>query len=824
MLEASLTEPIKRYADVLRSTYKQWRHADTKWPQGFSSMTDMFVDLAIVKNDPDYNNTFFRATIHGSVDDIIEKKKIPILLEDLCQLPCGSSILIEGAPGIGKSTLAFELCRRWSNGMAFQHYHLLLLLQLRDKTVQSSLLCIEKLLGCYLDKQSWKSKAVQDIIDESGSGVLVILEGYDELPDDMDGANVVNEVIQRNLSKATIVITTRPSAKLKLAQIIRAFTYHIEVLGFTKANRDRYIGKFFKGKESLQHDNFRRYIKRFPIIEGCLYVPINLVIVLDIFQYSHVDSSLPETMTELYDTLVRMLIYRHLKSHDSSKDINFSSFKELPQPTLSIFHDLCKLAYDGICNEQLVFYCEKNFETLGLMQKESQVLPSKGGDMFAYNFLHLTIQEFLAAYYVHDDYEEVKLLFRKYKCVFKFSIMMRFLAGLTKLESVSLYIPDKLNQCNIFHQFFEAKNDALTSKYFSRKKDVEVLRLTPTPIPSDMYMIGRCIALGLCRWKLGFTLRGFGSEHIEMFISGLNSIEDELKGRVVDASFSLNPLGNEGLSLLFELPQCILENIGSLYLQGIEVDGDCFKKGKKIPSFIKLWELLFHDNYFKEGEQLCFIETLCSCSKSLQHVSFSTLSPHECVTLLTNSHILHTIELYQLSPPSIEAVIECLSKNTTLQILKICQSEIKANVITHLPKTLPSSFLKSLELINCAIDSDTVRIIAEAINTQLLIEKLNLSDNLIDDIGGDYLADMINTLTAAKPEPGITHSLNEVYLDHNPFTDSTIWRLINELSSCHPQSLIKLHLSLEWQCYVQSLPTYPRVKERVLFGRSNESQ
>ena len=816
-----MTEPIKRYADVLRSTYKQWRHADTKWPQGFFSTTYMFVDLAIVENDPDYNDAFFRATIHGSVDDIIEKKKTPISLEDFCQLPCGSSILIEGAPGIGKSTLAFEICRRWSNGVAFQHHHLVLLLQLRDKTVQNSLTSIEKLLGCYLDKQSWKSQAVQDIIDEGGSGMLIILEGYDELSDDMDGAYVVNKVIQQNISKATTIITTRPSAKSKLAQIIRAFTHHIEVLGFTKANKDQYISKFFKDKESLQH--FHQYIKRFPVIEGCLYVPINLVIVLDIFQHSHVDSSLPETMTELYDTLVRMLIYRHLKSHDPSKVINFSSLKELPQPALFTFHNLCKLAYDGICNKQLVFDCKENFETLGLMQKESQVLPSKGGDTFVYNFLHLTIQEFLAAYYVHDNNEEVKLLFRKCNYKFNLSIMMRFLAGLTKLESVNLYIPDKVSNCNIFHQFFEAKNDTLTFERFSRKKDVEVLRLSPTPIPSDMYMIGRCIALGLCQWKLGFTLRGFGSEHIEMFISGLNSTGSELKGCVVDASFSLNPLGNKGLNLLFELPQCILENIGSLYLQGIEVDGDCFKEGKKIPNFIKLWELLFHDNYFKEGEQMCFIETLCSWSKSLQRVSFSRLSSDECVTL-TNLHTLHTIELYQLSSPSIKAVIGCLSKNTTLQILKICQSEIKSRFIDRLPITLPSSRLKSLEFINCAIDSVTVCIIANAVKNLLLIEKLNLSDNLIDDKGGHYLADMIHSLTAAESFTNMAHNLNEVHLDHNPFTEETISRFVNVLSSCHPQSLIKLHLSLGWQDYIKSLPTYPEVMECVLFGRTNESQ
>ena len=475
MSEKSLTMPIKDYGDFLRSTYKRWRCADIKWPQD-SSMTNIFVDLAIVKNDPDYNDKFFRATIHGSVDDIIEKKKTPISLEDFCHLPCGLSILIEGAPGIGKSTLAFELCLRWCNDMAFQNHHLVLLLQLRDKTVQSSLLSIEKLLGCYLDKQSWKSQAVQDIIDESGSGVLIILEGYDELPDSIDGAYVVNKVILRNLSKATIIVTTRPSAKHKLIQSTHSFTHHIEVLGFTKASKEQCISKFFKDKESL-YDSFCQYLQRFPCIEGCLYVPINLAITLNVFQDSFVngkDSCLPETMTELYDTLIRMLIYRHLKSLHPSKEINFSSLKELPQPALSAFQNLCKIAYDGICkNQGLVFYRQESFETLDLMQKESLMLPSEGGDVFVYNFLHLTIQEFLAAYHVHENQQEVQQLFSSCNDEPKFAIMMRFLAGLTKLESAHFPIPDNFYNCNVFYQFFEAKNDALASELLSREKPLK---------------------------------------------------------------------------------------------------------------------------------------------------------------------------------------------------------------------------------------------------------------------------------------------------------------------------------------------------------------
>ena len=770
----------------------------------------------------DYNDKFSHSSLHGSIDDIFKKKK-SISFEALCQLPCGSTILIEGAPGIGKSVLTFELCRFWIDKKALHHYSLLLLLRLRDKLVQNNLLIIKDLLKCFLCDQLWKEQAVQDIIDNSGEGLLIILEGYDELPDELlNKSDQVFDQIMQNIPQATIMVTSRPSLKCNLMQRFE-FTHHIEVLGFTKDSRAQYIQEFFNSNMTLQ-DEFFEYLKHFPKIEGCLYVPINLVIVLDVFQDSFVNGKVCQsvTMTELYDTLVRMLIRRHLKSLHPSKDINFSSLKELPQPALSTFHNLCKLAYDGIYNNQgLVFYRQESFETLGLMQKESQMVPSKGGDVFVCSFLHLTIQEFLAAYHVHENQQEVHRLFSKCNYVFKFAIMMRFLAGLTKLESVHFPIPNILYNCNIFHQFFEAKKDTLTSKLLNRKKSLKIARLSPIPTPLDMYMIGRCIALGQCQWELGFTLRGVTCDHLEMFTSGLNSI-GEVKGQIEHISLSLNSLGNNISNCLLKIPTYILNNLCSLHLRAIEVDVCCLDNlASAIPNLINLKKFLFHDNYFKEGEQKHFIEVLFS--KSLQHVSFSRLSPDECVSLLTNLHTLHTIELYQLSPLSIEAVIRYLPSTTNLSILQICQSEVKAEFIAFLPTTLPYSHLKSLEFINCAIDSVTVRIIADAVIMNPLLEKVNLSDNLIGDEGGHYLADMIHSLITAESLPGMAHHLNKVYLDHNPFTERTISRFVYELSSC-PQSLIKVHLSLGWQDYIQSISKFSRAKEHILFGRSSENQ
>ena len=73
-----------------------------------------------------------RATIHGNIDNI-KKTKRATNIGQIAQLPDGSKpkcILVEGAPGVGKSTFAWKLCHEWGKGKSLQQYQLVLLLRL----------------------------------------------------------------------------------------------------------------------------------------------------------------------------------------------------------------------------------------------------------------------------------------------------------------------------------------------------------------------------------------------------------------------------------------------------------------------------------------------------------------------------------------------------------------------------------------------------------------------------------------------------------------------------------------------------------------------
>ena len=88
-------------------------------------------------------------------------------------------VVIKGAPGGGKTTLSWELCRRWANGEVWTDYPLVVLLRLRDKNVQEAIELVD-LLQC---EDTDVSKSVYTIIRKNqGQGILFILEGLDELP------------------------------------------------------------------------------------------------------------------------------------------------------------------------------------------------------------------------------------------------------------------------------------------------------------------------------------------------------------------------------------------------------------------------------------------------------------------------------------------------------------------------------------------------------------------------------------------------------------------------------------------------------------------
>ena len=109
---------------------------------------------------------------------------------------------MQGAPGIGKTTFAWEVCRQWEERKILQQFSIVLVLFLRHPNVTQAE-TIEDLID---HPQPEVKKAVfNHLIDECGSGVLVICEGYDEA---MQEIMVKEHPIQKIINKSVLKHST----------------------------------------------------------------------------------------------------------------------------------------------------------------------------------------------------------------------------------------------------------------------------------------------------------------------------------------------------------------------------------------------------------------------------------------------------------------------------------------------------------------------------------------------------------------------------------------------------------------------------------------
>ena len=715
-------------------------------------------------------------------------------INELCNVPPSSWILIEGISGIGKSTLAYEMLKQWKNGTALQNYSLVLLLRLRNKNVHqhwSSSPNVAQLIQESLNEQYCESPEIKNVLGNNGQNLLLILEGYDELPNrKLKFQMQFFHQLKSRFHNAIVIITTQPSLSYQLTATI-LFTKVIEILGFNKFNQDRYIEMALKNDKAL-HEKFKGDIKSCPIVAQYLSVPLHLAIMIEII-FSGRQKPLPQTITELYESFVMILICRH------SKNDILDHFDSLPQNEKSILQKCCQLAYKSLLKQQIVFDCDES-NTLGLMQRESKI-QNKDGSMTPFSFLHFKIQEFLSAYHMQSlSSKEQKEHLKVHQ---RLSTTMNFFAGLTKLQE-SLQIVGLLSEYifhfDCLHHLMEIKNDVLVSEVLNENRMIEVSRVSSAITVQDFYVLGRCFALSSCSWRLGFTLRGLSSEHIKMFVSGFNDVtlQSPLLEHIV---FSLNPIGNEGLATFLSLPSSVLCTISEFFLRAASLmNNDCFNNCiTKFEHFDALKIFLFHDNKFKEGEQQQLIDVLCTL-KHLEKVSFSSLSPQECFTLLSQSHLVK-LELYEFCLESVEALLASLTQCMTLKCIELYQSPITKEIVERsLRHSLPHCTLNELKLINCDIDSETAILIIDAATHSPTLQVIDLSDNVIDDEGGCYIASKLCVLYE-KLLPNPAENITKLFLQHNFFTEKSIEEFTDKLTQL-PYNFT-IHLSLQWKDYIE---------------------
>ena len=770
----------------------KWPHLDAK----------KYINLAVISNE--YSNRsdlvkFREQTIRGTIDDILESKA-PIVMEDMLKpnhikmydhtkkkeefkvYPV-TQLLIEGAPGIGKSTFAWEMCQKWGQHQLFNEYSLVVLLKLRDKRVQEAK-SVSDLF--YHPLPELQSEIVHDIVISGGHGLLLILEGFDEAPTSKQSTDsiFVRLFTGQELPKATVILTTRPSASAELRKLCKGnHSRRIEILGFGKKEIDNYIQYVFSDEQS--QTDFREYLSLYPHIHSMMYVPLNSAIVTHVYEScKSSDTVVPKTMTQLYSSLIRTLLLRHLKDKEEYKDTctNINSFKDLPQPVYDRFCEICKIAYKGIISAEteLIFQdLPSDFDPLGLMQTCPELYVDRGASV-SYNFLHLTIQEYLAAYHISQQSQDEQVAFMKKSEIYrpvepkKLEVVMRFLAGLSELGSdlwdvvrefareatLKNFLGEKVKfvRLTVLHWLFESQDSSAISTVLGSDCAVEFSYESTcySALQFDWYVLGHCIMHSTCDWKLDLPLHEL--ESVETFLKALNFQRDQRQlpptGQI--KMMQLGPYHPAAIHLfLNNIPQKLVShNLTHLCLWHSYLGSEtCDLLSKRA-------HLLQHLEYLDLGENLPIgrggaVNLITSLTKFSTirelNMCWTDIGFEDCKALselLVSSKCIRVINIggNKLSPDSIQLVVNGLSHNTSLEKLNMSHSNFSSENVLHLASVLRmNTRLKELTIMWCSVHSSDSVHLAKALeeNTTTQLQNLLMEGNTVGSEGAVAFAAML---------------------------------------------------------------------------------
>ena len=520
-----------RYSIFLRKLYISQRPLPTLTSSPLPQKLLPF-KLARIEKEKVSADEFTKQYLRGDMDDVGSLgikiyMKSPIKFEEVGKLSSHHQqklVLIEGAPGVGKTTFSWEFCRKWGKGEILQDHSLLLLLPLQDNNLKEANTLSDLF---YHPNSELQQAVVQEVTSNQGQGVAIWLEAWDELDHQpREKASVFLDLIHgRILPLATVFVTSRPWASEHLRENCgHRIAQHVEVLTSAKDQIEHYISKAeAEAQPSSFAAKFTDYLSSNPVIMAAMYTPVTAKMAVEVFTWSqHTESPPPTTMTELFTAFTLKTLVDHLSTHPvyHKQQLKVTTFNDLPTDVYNQFQDLCRMAYDGILNrQQLVFsaaHLPTGFAPLGLMQEVLQLYTE--GRASSYHFIHLTLQEYLAAVHISQlPAHEQTRLFQEHVNSGHFKMTMRFLAGCTKLATIP---PDIMmdTQLNYFHFLFEAKDISVTTRTLGSDEMVVNPHYSWTPL--DYYVTGHAISHSNCSWRLHFD-RCIDDEKFELFLPGM---------------------------------------------------------------------------------------------------------------------------------------------------------------------------------------------------------------------------------------------------------------------------------------------------------------
>ena len=417
------------------------------WPP---TVSNVFINLALIKSSKDCMD-IIDYSIRGDADDIIAKKKKVEYKEVFGEYNSKELILLEGRPGSGKTTLVHKVIKDWAEGEVLTKAKYLFFVTLRLLNSEGRDETLSDLLGLlYFDDEELKT--MTDCIKRNdGEGVCFVIDGLDEYQPQNKKKSVIYKLLDKtSLPRAMIIVSSRPSATPTLKKDV--ITKRIEVFGFSEKQIFEYIDNFQFGSSPAR--KLKEYLTSNPNILDMCYLPVHAAMICFLFRYDQGCTSC--TQTKIYEQFTQLIIHRHLTRRNA--DTELPSLKELHGIPKKYFDDLCHLAFKMTTDsKQVISHHELGFQM-------SPCAGSHGDDEYSlglvtvyhtihltgrhqnYAFLHLTFQEFLAAYHIAnlDTSQQIKII-EQYSDIHMRTVwtfycgLINFQSGLMRFKKLTKY-------------------------------------------------------------------------------------------------------------------------------------------------------------------------------------------------------------------------------------------------------------------------------------------------------------------------------------------------------------------------------------------------
>ncbi|XP_063040009.1 NACHT, LRR and PYD domains-containing protein 3-like [Engraulis encrasicolus] len=319
------------------------------------------------------------------------------------------SVLTKGVAGIGKTVSVQKFILDWAEGKVNQDVHFIFPFLFRELNLMKE----KKLSLVGLIQHFYPNIKAEEILTRSNHRVMFIFDGLDEcrLPmqfrhrseccDVTEQVSVdilLTNIIQGNqLPSALLWITTRPAAA---GQIPLKYVDQVtEIRGFNNPQKEEYFRKRITDENLASR--VITHLKSSRSLYIMCHIPVFCWIVAIIAERTSEESDkaeMPRTMTQMYS--------HFLIIQTSIKKDKYTERKETEE---EIIFKLAKLAFQQLEKGNLIFY-EEDLREAGIDVTEASVYSGVCSQIFieekdiyqgkVFSFVHLSVQEFLAALYV----------------------------------------------------------------------------------------------------------------------------------------------------------------------------------------------------------------------------------------------------------------------------------------------------------------------------------------------------------------------------------------------------------------------------------------